>query len=94
MVKIAKDKRLKYHGLGRRKSSVARVTLFPEGKGNITVNGVEVNKYFPYKTLIQDIEQGLEVTKTLKTVDIEANVQGGGFSGQAGALRHGIVELY
>ncbi len=79
-----------YQGLGRRKSSVARVTLTP-GKGIIIINDKDINDYFPYKTLIQDAVQGLEITKTADQFDIKANINGGGFSGQAGALRHGIV---
>ncbi len=79
-----------YQGLGRRKSSVARVTLTP-GKGKIIINDKDINDYFPYKTLIQDAVQGLEITKTMDQFDIKANINGGGFSGQAGALRHGIV---
>ncbi|NOQ50286.1 MAG: 30S ribosomal protein S9 [Mycoplasmataceae bacterium] len=80
-----------YQGLGRRKSSVARVTLKPNGTGKITINGKDIKDYFPYKTLIQDSIQGLVITKTEKEFDIFANIKGGGFSGQAGALRHGIV---
>lgn len=85
------SKTLKYQGLGRRKTSVARVTLIPNGKGEIKVNGRDIKDYFPYKTLVQDAEQGLVITKTIGKVDIVANVKGGGFTGQAGALRHGIV---
>ena len=79
-----------YRGLGRRKTSVARVTLTP-GKGNITINGKDINDYFPYETLVQDATQGFVITKTENQFDVVANIKGGGFTGQAGALRHGIV---
>lgn len=79
-----------YRGLGRRKSSVARVILTP-GTGKMIVNGKDINDYFPYKTLIQDVEQGFVITETINKFDVKANINGGGFSGQAGALRHGIV---
>ncbi len=80
-----------YKGTGRRKTSTARVILKPNGSGKITVNNKDVNDYFPYPTLMQDAMQGLEITKTSKDFDIVANIKGGGFTGQAGALRHGIV---
>ena len=86
---MAKDKTI-YTATGRRKTSTARVKLIPNGKGKIIVNGVEVNQYFPYKTLVQELEQPLVVTKTRQSFDVEANINGGGFSGQSGALRHGI----
>ncbi len=79
-----------YQGLGRRKTSVARVTLTP-GTGKIIINGKDINDYFPYATLVQDATQGLTITKTEGQFDIKANINGGGFTGQAGALRHGIV---
>ena len=79
-----------YQGLGRRKSSVARVTLKP-GTGVMTINGKEIKDYFPYATLIQDATQGFAITKTEGQFDVIANIKGGGFTGQAGALRHGIV---
>ncbi len=80
-----------YSGVGKRKSSIARVILVPNGKGNIIVNGKDIKDYFPYESLIQDAKQGLVLTETEKSFDIKANIKGGGFSGQAGALRHGIV---
>jgi len=79
-----------YQGLGRRKTSVARVTLTP-GTGKIVVNGKEISDYFPYATLVQDAMQGFVITKTKGKFDVKANIKGGGFTGQAGALRHGIV---
>ena len=79
-----------FYGTGRRKSSVARVILTP-GKGKITVNGVDVNEYMPFEVLVMDLKQPLVVTKNEETFDIEANVNGGGFSGQTGAIRLGIA---
>lgn len=81
-----------YQGTGRRKTSVARVIIKPKGSGKIVVNGKDIDAYFPYATLVQDAKQGLVLTKTESDFDISANIQGGGFSGQAGALRHGIVK--
>ena len=79
-----------FYGTGRRKSSVARVILTP-GKGNITVNGVDVNEYMPFDVLVMDLKQPLVVTNNEETFDIEVNVNGGGFSGQTGAIRLGIA---
>jgi small subunit ribosomal protein S9 len=80
----------KYYGTGRRKSSVARVYVTP-GKGKITVNGKDVNDYMPYATLVMDLKQPLEVSGSVDKYDVEAFVQGGGFTGQAGAIRLGIA---
>ncbi len=77
-------------GTGRRKSSVARVRLIP-GSGKITVNGRDVNEYMPFPVLVMDLKQPLELTNNLETFDIECNVEGGGFSGQTGAIRLGIT---
>lgn len=77
-------------GTGRRKSSVAQVKMVP-GKGKITVNGVDVNEYFPYETNVMDLKQPLVATSTEETFDIEVKATGGGFSGQAGAIRLGIT---
>ena len=79
-----------YTGTGRRKTSVARVKLVP-GKGKITVNGKDVRDYLPYETLIMDLEQPLVLTNTKDMFDVDAKVQGGGFSGQTGAIRLGIT---
>ena len=79
-----------YDATGRRKSSVARVRLVP-GEGNITINDRELNKYFGLKTLELIVRQPLEATETLDKYDVLANVDGGGISGQAGAIRHGIA---
>ena len=77
-------------GTGRRKSSVARVTMVP-GKGKITINGVDVKEFMPYETNVMDLKQPLVATNTENTFDIEVKVNGGGFSGQAGAIRLGIA---
>jgi small subunit ribosomal protein S9 len=78
-----------YYGTGRRKSSVARVYLFP-GTGNITVNKRDIDSYFGMETLKLIIRQPLEITGSTGKFDIKVNVFGGGFTGQAGAIRHGI----
>lgn len=79
-----------YYGTGRRKSAVARVCLIP-GEGNIVVNGRTLEQYFGLKTMELIIKQPLNLTETLGKYDIIAKVEGGGFSGQAGAVRHGIA---
>ncbi len=79
-----------YTGTGHRKSSIARVRM-TSGKGKITVNGKDVNEYFPFPTLVMDLCQPLDVTNTRDKFDIEAKVNGGGFSGQTGAIRLGIT---
>ncbi len=79
----------KYYGTGRRKSSVARVYLVP-GNGKITVNKRDIDEYFDLETLKVIIKQPLELTGTTEKFDIKVNVHGGGFTGQAGAIRHGI----
>lgn len=87
---MATKKNVQYTGVGRRKASVARVVLVP-GKGKIVVNGVEVEKYMPYPTLVMDLKQPLTLTNTETSYDITCNVNGGGFSGQTGAIRLGIA---
>jgi len=79
-----------FYGTGRRKSSVARVRLYP-GTGKITINGRDVENYFGLETLKPIINQPFGVTNTIGKFDIVANVQGGGISGQAGAIRHGVA---
>ena len=74
-----------------RKSSVARVHLFEGGNGTITINGRDIDEYFGLETLKMVVRQPLEATGTVGKVDISATVSGGGVSGQAGALRHGIA---
>ena len=81
---------VKYYGTGRRKSSIARVYL-TKGKGKIVVNGKDVKEYMPYATLVMDLSQPLSVLNATDKYDVEAFVQGGGFTGQAGAIRLGIA---
>jgi small subunit ribosomal protein S9 len=80
---------VRYYGTGRRKSSVARVYLLP-GNGKITVNKRDIDDYFGLETLKLIIRQPLELTNTLSRFDVKVNVFGGGYTGQAGAIRHGI----
>ena len=79
------------YGTGRRKSSVARVHLFPNGTGSITINGRSIDEYFGLDTLKMVVRQPLEATENIGKMDIVATVTGGGVAGQAGALRHGIA---
>ena len=85
-----KSKRPYLYGTGRRKSSVARVHLIPGGTGVITINGRSIDDYFGLETLKLIVRQPLVTTGTVDKVDIEATVSGGGVTGQAGAMRHGI----
>ena len=78
-----------YYGTGRRKTSVARVRLVP-GEGNVVINGRHIDEYFGIKTLDLIVKQPLNLTETADKYDVIANVQGGGPSGHAGAIRHGI----
>ena len=78
------------YGTGRRKSSVARVHLFENGTGSITINGRSIDEYFGLETLKMVVRQPLNATNTLGKVDIVATVTGGGVTGQAGAIRHGV----
>ncbi|MBR3791952.1 MAG: 30S ribosomal protein S9 [Clostridia bacterium] len=79
-----------YYGTGRRKSSVARVRLVP-GNGNVTINGRDIDDYFGLDTLKVIVRQPLTLTSTIGKFDVIAKVEGGGFTGQAGAIRHGIA---
>ena len=79
-----------FYGTGRRKSSVARVRVYP-GAGSITINGKDIDQYFGLETLKLIINQPFEVTGTMGKFDIVATVAGGGLSGQAGAIRHGLA---
>ena len=79
-----------FYGTGRRKSSVARVHVYPNGSGKITINNRTIDNYFGLDTLKLIVRQPLVSTDMLDKVDIEATVIGGGFTGQAGAIRHGI----
>ena len=78
------------YGTGRRKSSVARVQVYPGGTGSITINGRDIDEYFGLDTLKMVVRQPLEATGNTGKMDIVATVSGGGVTGQAGALRHGI----
>jgi small subunit ribosomal protein S9 len=81
---------VQYYGTGRRKRSTARVRLVP-GTGRIVINDREAADYFPYETQLIIINQPLVTTETSGTYDVLVNVRGGGFTGQAGAIRHGIA---
>ena len=85
-----KSKKPYHYGTGRRKSSVARVHLFPNGTGSITITGRDSDDYFGLETLKLIVRQPLDTTDLLGKVDIVATVTGGGVTGQAGAIRHGI----
>ncbi len=81
--------KVQYFGTGRRKKSIARVRLTP-GDGNIIINNRDIDDYFGLETLKVIVRQPLVLTQTLDKFDVIANVHGGGFTGQAGAIRHGI----
>ncbi len=82
--------KLSIQGTGRRKSSIARVRLVP-GNGNVTINNKDLSEYLSYETLRNEVKRPLDITDTLSKYDVIATVSGGGFTGQAGALRHGIA---
>ena len=86
---MAKSEKIVYAGTGRRKSSVARVRLV-EGSGKITINGKDIDEFFGLETLKVIVRQPLTVTNTTAKYDVICTVKGGGVSGQAGAIRHGI----
>ncbi|WP_025028076.1 30S ribosomal protein S9 [Caldalkalibacillus mannanilyticus] len=79
-----------YYGTGRRKHSVARVRLVP-GDGNIVINKRGIDQYFDLETLKLIVKQPLKATETIGSYDVLVNVSGGGYTGQAGAIRHGIA---
>ena len=87
---MAKKENIVYLGTGRRKKSIARVRLF-DGSGKITVNGKDLNEYFGTEILKVIVNQPFSVTNTVGKYDVICKVQGGGFTGQAGAIRHGIA---
>lgn len=89
MAKAVSEK-IMFCGTGRRKNAIARVRLV-EGKGKITINDKDMNEYFGIETLKVIVKQPLTVTNTLEKYDVICKVQGGGFTGQAGAIRHGIA---
>ena len=88
MAKAAKS--AKFYGTGRRKKSIARVYLVP-GKGDITINKRSIDEYFGLETLKIIVRQPLTATETADKYDVIVNVKGGGYTGQAGAIRHGIA---
>jgi small subunit ribosomal protein S9 len=81
---------VQYYGTGRRKSSVARVRLVP-GDGRIVINGRDIAEYIPFEALREVVKQPLAATETVGNYDVLVNVNGGGYTGQAGAIRHGIA---
>ena len=87
---MAKSEKIVYCGTGRRKSSIARVRII-EGSGKITINGKDIDEFFGLETLKVIVRQPLTVTNTTDKYDVICSVQGGGFTGQAGAIRHGIA---
>ncbi|MDY6024517.1 MAG: 30S ribosomal protein S9 [Candidatus Borkfalkiaceae bacterium] len=91
MAKTATKKKVQYWGTGRRKKAVARVRLIPAGDGTITVNDKTLDEYFGLDTLKYIVRQPLVLTDTAAKYDVIVNVIGGGFTGQAGAVRHGIA---
>lgn len=90
MAKTATKKKVQFWGTGRRKKSIARVRLIPGGNGKITINKRDIDTYFGLDTLKYIVRQPLNATETLTKYDIEVNAIGGGYTGQAGAIRHGI----
>lgn len=91
MTKVALKKKIQFCGTGRRKKSIARVRLLPNGSGNITINKRDIDDYFPHDTLKYIVRQPLETTNTTGKYDIMVNVVGGGTTGQAGAIRQGVA---
>ncbi len=83
-------KQIEYKGLGRRKTSIAKVLMVP-GKGKIFVNDKPLKDYFPNDLIIQEIMQPFQITNTMNSFDVKAKVFGGGYTGQAGAIRLGIA---
>ncbi|HLR55022.1 MAG TPA: 30S ribosomal protein S9, partial [Pseudogracilibacillus sp.] len=81
---------VQYYGTGRRKKSTARVRLVP-GTGQVTINNRDAESYFPYATQLLILNQPLVATETKGTYDVLVNVDGGGYTGQAGAIRHGVA---
>ena len=85
------SKKKYFYGTGRRKSSVARVRVYENGTGSIIINGRDIDEYFGLETLKLIVRQPLAATETTEKFDVEATVAGGGMTGQAGAIRHGIA---
>ena len=90
MAKATSKKKVQYWGTGRRKKAIARVRLIPAGDGTIIINGKSIDEYFGLDTLKFIVRQPLVLTDSLTKYDVMVNVCGGGFTGQAGAIRHGI----
>ena len=90
MAKTASKKKVQYWGTGRRKSAIARVRLVPGGDGSIIINKKSIDEYFGLETLKLIVRQPLVLTDSLTKYDVLVNVCGGGYTGQAGAIRHGI----
>ena len=90
MAKAKATKKVQFWGTGRRKKSIARVRLIPGGTGAITINKRDIVTYFGLDTLKYIVRQPLNATETLSKYDVVVNVSGGGYTGQAGAIRHGI----
>ena len=84
------SKRAYHYGTGRRKASVARVRVYENGTGSITINGRDIDDYFGLDTLKLIVRQPLNTTGTISSVDVVCTVEGGGVTGQAGAIRHGV----
>ena len=91
MVKTSSKKKIQFWGTGRRKKAIARVRLLPAGSGAITINNRSIDDYFGLDTMKYIVRQPLMVTETLDKYDMVVNVGGGGFTGQAGAIRHGVA---
>ena len=91
MAKTNLKKKLQFWGTGRRKKAIARVRLIPGGAGNIVINKRSIDDYCDLETVKLIIKQPLVLTETLSKYDVFVNVVGGGFTGQAGAIRHGIA---
>ena len=91
MAKVSVNNKLQYWGTGRRKSAIARVRLIPGGTGAITINGRSIDEYCDLDTLKLIIRQPLVLTETDSKYDVFVNVIGGGFTGQAGAIRLGVA---
>ena len=89
MATKSKAEKIVFYGTGRRKKAIARVRI-TEGKGNITINGKPLDEYFGTETLKFIVKQPLTTTNTNSKYDVICNVKGGGFTGQAGAIRHGL----
>ena len=90
MPKANSESKIMFYGTGRRKSSIARVRLIP-GNGKITINSKDIDEYLGLETLKVIVRQPLVATDTLNKYDVICTVKGGGFTGQAGAIRHGIA---